>query len=209
MGRNDYHGAIVLLECARRLSGVDQPSLLALGDLYFNEGLYGKATSCYVEAGKGKRLSTDTRVRYAEALLEAGQPLLAEKLISREPSGNVNQPERLQIVRARLALAKKDTSSATAHLHAAIRACPMNGDALLMLAHVQKEEGELDRALLTLERASRVESHKRRALLGIAEIHVDRSGYEEALEALEEAQALQFDPHVARYMEHIRKASQE
>ena len=151
-------------------------------------------------------MPTGSLVRYAEALLDAGQPVLAEKLVGRELPEDERHPERLHILRATLAMAKRDSKSARTHLDAALRACPMSGDALLTLARVQKEGGELERALLTLERASRIESHKRRALLETAQIHVDRSQYDRALELLEEAQLLRFDPRVARYAEEIRKA---
>jgi len=207
LDRGENHRAIVLLECARQMSEVDQQSLLALGDLYFNEGLHERATSCYSEAATGGALSTDSLVRYAEALLDAGEPVLAEKLVGRELSEDRSHPERLHVVRARIALARGDSKSARAHLDAALSERPLSGDALFTLARIQEEGNELEQALLTLERVSRIESHRRRALLAIARIYVDRSQYPKALDALEEAQLLQFDPHVARYVEQIHRVN--
>jgi tetratricopeptide (TPR) repeat protein len=206
MMRNDNRAAIVLLECARRLSGMDRQSLLALGDLYFNEGLYGKAVLCYSEANARDKLPTASIVRYAEALLDAGRPTLAEELIGAAAPEDGKGGAGLHVTRARIALANGDAASAKARLDDFLRRSPMNGDALLMLAGIEKEAGESERALLTLERASRVETHKRRALLETAQIYVERTQYGKALESLEEAQSLQFDPRVARYAEEIRRA---
>jgi len=206
MARGKNRRAITMLECARRLCKANQQVLLALGDLYFNERLYEKAVSHYSEASTSGKLSTARLVRYAGALLDAGRPLLAEKLIGRKLPADRKHPDRIHLVRAKIALARRDGKSARNHLDAALRARPMSGDALLMLARLQRDGGESERALLTLERASRVKSHKRRALLEIAQIRVDRSQYQKALDALAQAQSMRFDPRVARYAEQIRKA---
>jgi tetratricopeptide (TPR) repeat protein len=168
-----------------------------------------------VSVGTGNRLKEELIESgwIEEAIVKVGRTRKVLLRLTKKGRAGFGFPQKtvLQIVRAKIALARGDTKSARLHLDAALRACPMSGDALLMLARLQKERGESERALLTLERTSRIESHTRRALLEIARIHSDRSHYREALNALEEAQAIQFDPHVARYAEQIRraKASQE
>lgn len=140
ISQDKKHRAIILLECARRLSKIDQQSLLILGDLYFNERLYKKATSCYFEASTRGEFPIARRIRYAEALLDVKQSLLAKKLVGRKRPKDENHLKRFYIVYAKIALARQNIKSAKRNLNAALRVCPMDGDALLMLAHVLKKK---------------------------------------------------------------------
>jgi len=206
LGRDNKAEALVLLECARRLGALSPPSFCTLGDLYFNNGLYGKAAACYQEAAATGTLSAATGLRYAEALLDAGQPILARQLLDKIETDNVQDSSSLSLLRARLSEERGDLPQALALLEQALRADPLSGEALLLLAHLQRRQGQDERALLTLERAVRTENRKRQALLSLAQLYADRADYGKATEKLEEAQALQFDAGVARYLEQIRRS---
>ncbi|MEA2013199.1 MAG: tetratricopeptide repeat protein [Verrucomicrobiota bacterium] len=205
MGQNKNNKATIFLECARTISTINNQSLLMLGDLYFNEKLYEKAVSCYKETLALNSLSTTTYIKYAEALLNVGKSDLAQQLLDNDLQKNKKEWEHFHIISARIAETRQDLRQMKIHLDAALSINPMSGDALLMLGKIQKKEGKEERAFLTFERILRIDSHKRRALLEIAQLYVDRSEYKKAVEKLEEAQSIQFDSGVGRYLERLRR----
>ena len=202
LGQAHTQQALVLLSCARHLAPLPPSGLITLGDLYFNAGLYTKSTDCYAEAAATNALTPSACLRAVEALLEAHQPQQAEKLLATLPS---EQSDYMHLLRAKLAATQNDNLLARKHLDAALNLHPLNGEALLMLARIQSEATQTDQAFLTLERAVRIESCRRRALLAMAQLAIARSDYEKTAEYLNEALSLQFDTDVARYLAQIRE----
>ena len=83
---------------------------------------------------------------------------------------------------------------------------PLDGEALLFLADLQQQQGHHEKALLTLERATRIEKVRHRALLQRARIHVGQGDYDEAIALLEDAQALSYRRDVEKYLSQVRQA---
>ena len=202
LGQEHAQQALVLLCCARHLAPLPPSGLLTLGDLYFNAGLYAKAAGCYTEAASAGGLTPAAGFRAVEALLEAGQPQQAEKLLA---TLKAEQPDRVHLLRAKLAVTRNDNRQAREHLDTALRINPMDGEALLLLAHLQSEENQPEQALLTLERATRVDACERRALLALAHLAAKSSDYEKAAAYLETSLSLQFDAEVAQYLARLRE----
>ncbi len=71
------------------------------------------------------------------------------------------------------------------HLQTAISADPANGEALLTLATLLRDQKHSERAVLYYTRAEALPLFKERALLGRAQLEIDRQNYSEALRLLQ------------------------
>jgi hypothetical protein len=58
---------------------------------------------------------------------------------------------------------------------------------------------------MAYERAARVAGFEARGLIRQAQVEVERERYPRAIELLEAAQAFDAQPHVARYIEQLRR----
>ncbi|MFC3031689.1 DUF2225 domain-containing protein [Pseudoalteromonas fenneropenaei] len=90
----------------------------------------------------------------------------------------------LWLAKAQLAIAKKRHTEAEQLLISGITAEPSNGQGLLMLAALYKDKGNLVDAINYYQRASTIESSKEAALLGQAQLEIDRKGYQAAINLL-------------------------
>ncbi len=205
MDQGKNRQAIVLLECANRLNAGEPVAPTALGDLYFNEGLYAKATDQYRLAYSKNKIDPERVLRFAEALIHAGESKHAETLLKEIPEQR--QPVRGKYLRARIAAENKEWVTATGLLFAYLSDNPLDGDALLFLADLQQQQEHDEKALLTLERATRIEEARHRALLQRARIHVKRGEYAQAVAHLENAQTLSYRRDVEKYLSQVRQAA--
>jgi tetratricopeptide (TPR) repeat protein len=82
---------------------------------------------------------------------------------------------------------------------------PLDGDTLLRLGDLLRDEGEASEAELTYERAGRIAGFKAPSLVRRARLDVDARRYSEAISLLEAAQRLVSQPHVERYLEQVRR----
>ena len=85
---------------------------------------------------------------------------------------------------------------------------PLAGKTMLLLAALQQEQGLLEDAVMTCERAARVKGHEADALVQQAQIEVVRERYAGAVALLEAAQAFRDQPHVARYLDQVRRMAE-
>src|SRR5690606_22214405 len=91
---------------------------------------------------------------------------------------------RVDVYRAQLNIAEGENKQARRKLERAIEADPSNGDALLTLATVLRDANRSERALLYFVRAEALPLYKERALLGRAQLEINRQNYTEALRLL-------------------------
>ncbi len=206
MERGENRQAILLLACANRLNAEDPVDPTTLGDLYFNEGLYGKATEQYRLACNKKSVDPARLLRFAESLIHVGESGHAEFLLNQVPADQ--QPVRAKYLRARIAVENNEPTAGRKLLASYLSEKPLDGDVLLFLADLQQKDGDAEEAMLTLERASRIETARHRALLQRAQIHVERGKYTEAVALLEEAQDLSFRRDVEHYLSQVRQAAE-
>lgn len=205
LAMGDHDRAARTIEKARRLECADPEMLYALGDIYVHRRQPQEALSAYREAFAGPAPSPLRMLRAAEGLFLAGEFNGAEALLNRvEESQQEMSPTGLRL-RGSLARQRGDFRQAAEVYGRILRQDPLDGDTLLLLADVHSEEGRLEEALLACERAARIPGHEAEALVRQAQIEVSRERYARAVQLLEAAQTFDDQPHVARYLEQLRR----
>jgi cytochrome c-type biogenesis protein CcmH/NrfG len=210
-GRND--DAIVALETARRLDAATPSMLATLGDLYINAGRPADAMIAYRAAFAAVDADAARRLRAVEALQALGEfdgarELLgdlrgeADSQVQALPAGQQHALRRLEAAQARLEGRIDDARRLT---EAVLADNPLDGDALLMLGELYREAGSVEEAVMTFERAARLSGFEARGLVRQAQAEIERGRYAVAVELLERAQAFDPKPHVARYLEQVRR----
>ncbi len=91
---------------------------------------------------------------------------------------------RFAVYRAQVAIADGKQKQARQHLQRAIADDPANGEALLLLAKLLRDERRNEQAVLYYTRAEALPLFKERAWLGRAQLEIDRQNYKEALRVL-------------------------
>ncbi len=81
-------------------------------------------------------------------------------------------------------LSDQNRQSAKKHLNQALKADPANGEALLTLAKLLREQHLNEQAVMYYSRATALPNFKERALLGRTQLEIDRRNYNEALRLL-------------------------
>ncbi len=113
-----------------------------------------------------------------------------------------NQKAQFAVFRAQSALQKGQRGHAKEWLQAAISQNPSMGDALLSLANLFSEDQQPEQAVLYFQRAAAFDNYRERALVGQAQLEINRQGYEPALKLLREA--VRHNPARADLADNIR-----
>jgi tetratricopeptide (TPR) repeat protein len=213
MAMERYDDAMIALECARRTGRSDSDMLATLGDLYLNRGQPREAVCRYREAFEAGDPSPARLLRTVEGLVAAGDAAHAKSLAARAAelarAGKVSAtPDyRLKLAKLNADIAGLEgrTGEAVKLYGEVLREDPLNGSVLMRLGDLQHREGNLEEAVMTYERASRVSGFEARALVREAQVEVERERYARAVELLEAAQTFKDQPHVARYLEQVRR----
>lgn len=191
--------ALNSLEVALRL-GENSPENQAMAaQLHLQHGSIPRAVDLL--AGNVKRLNKSN----AESLLSAIEQVVAWlayrqdwAAVSRLLAATETQkiPERYQarlnVYRAQQALQKGQTKKAREWLTQSIGIDPTLGDALLTLADLYRGQNRPEQAVIYYVRAEALPDYRERALLGRAQLEIDRESYREALELLR--QVIQLNP---------------
>jgi len=210
LGLGEMMEAAASLEWVARRGGGSTQSLLLLGDLYLNEGLFPLALNAYEavleggEADPERMLSTVSNLSARGAGTEATVFLQAVKATFGEALSDKQNLEALNI-EAQLALADGRRDEAASLLEKIIGLDPMNGPALITLGDYYRDQGESERAALQYERAAEVEEVEVKALLALGRLHVRERDYRKALHYLNEAQRIQPQSFVADYIHQLEQ----
>ena len=207
LAMDDQEGALEMLECAHRLGIIRADSLMTLGDLYYNKNLLDPAIRRYDLAFAKGDVSAERMLRCAEALFYIGRSEEASRHLSQAQARALAEPEKAHLLAGRIAESRSDLAAARKAFEAALVADPLNGDALIALGKLHWNAKEYERAVLVLERASRVRGVEANALLLLAQIKVELDRFNEAVEHLEAAQELEPSARVGRYLEQVRDLS--
>lgn len=204
--------ALAAIEGARRL-GLASPQMLAtMGDIYLNRGQAREALEAYRESFAEQAPSFERRVRAIGGMIAIGELGAARDMIrgARESDEDLNQKEQLRLLEleAELALARGDDEKARERYESILKLNPLQGEALLGLAEIDWRGKRLESALISCERAARIDGFAAPALVLQAQIEVERGNYGEAVELLERAQAFREQVHVERYLEQLRRLAE-
>jgi len=204
--------AVTSIEAARRLGLAEGGLLATLGDVYLNRQQPRDAVAAYEDAFAVESPSVDRMLRAAEGLLLSGDLDASARFLGQAKTGEgmtSRQRRRHFRLGARLAQARGERDTARRQYEALAREDPLDAEALLALADMDRDDGDEGRAALLYERAARIEGSEARALLRHGQLEVDRGRYREAIVLLESAQAFDPRPHVARYLEQVRRLAKQ
>jgi len=205
--------AMRTIEKARRLGCADAEMLATLGDLLLNQDQPEDALRVYEAAFAGDTPSVARMLRAIEGFLMVGDAQGAIRMIARADtdtsSGGVSfsETQKTAILRLKAELAQQTGRSADAMAlcREVLELDPLDGRTMLVLAQLEQDAGRLEDAVMTCERAARVKGYEADALVRQAQIEVQRERYSRAASLLEAAQTFEDRPHVARYLEQVRR----
>ena len=203
MGQHER--AAEILESANRLGLLDPEAQLALADLYYNQQLLDLAIARYDTALRSGKISAKRMLHCAEALLLAGRTDMAARCLSQAREKGIEEPLKAHLLAGRIAEARADLAAAKKAFQAALKTDPLCGEALLALGSLHWRTKDYEQAILTLERACRVEGSEAQALLLLAQIEVELDRLAQAIEHLEAAQEIDPSRRVQRYLEQLRR----
>ena len=211
LGEGKTLDAAANLEWVARSGGASGQSLVLLGDIYLNEGLSGLALAAYEAAIDDGKVGADRLLRVVDGLTARGATGEAETFLGSlktNLSSTLTPDQELRVLNleAQLALLDGREDEAAEILEGVIGRDPMNGSALLSLGDYYKENGELERAVMQYERATKVEAVKTRALLALGRLHVGQRDYRAALVYLREANRIEPRGYVADYIAQLERA---
>jgi tetratricopeptide (TPR) repeat protein len=204
--------AAVNLEAVRALGKAQGSTLVLLGDIYMNEGMVDLAKDAYLEAidKDAEGSGFQTAYRAAELLIrtqaygEAGEILAS--IDRRYTKLDTDQELRVLTLKAKLARARGRDAEAAKLLEQVVERDGLRGDALLELAAYHHDKGDVERALLMLERAERIDAFEYQALLAHAQFEVGRRDYAKAAELLRKALGIKTEPRVERFLARVEQA---
>lgn len=205
--------AVRVIEQARRLNRASPEMLATLGDLWIQADRPEDALQAYEEAFAMDPPSLERMFRAIEGFLLIEDAVRADGMIQRAAELVTADPEpqdelRLLRLQAEVALRQDRTQAAHALLEQVLKRNPLDAQALLTLSDLQNRQGQVEHALLSAERASRISGFEADGLLRRARIEVDRGNYARAVPLLEAAQAFAPSEPVARYLQQVRRLAE-
>jgi tetratricopeptide (TPR) repeat protein len=213
VGLDEPLAAASNLEAVRMLGKAQTSSLVLLGDIYMNAGMSEFAASAYTDAIEGDAGGVEfpTAYRAAELLVRARKNDDAQKVLAsirRRYAKELGEDEELQVLtlEARLARAQGQEKQAAQLLESIVARDGTRGDALLELAAYHRAKGEPEKALIMVERASRLEAWEYPALLDHAQLLVADRDYAGAAELLRRALAIRREPRVETFLARVEQA---
>lgn len=143
---------------------------------------------------------------FAESLADAGQSAEAERALALAERGKIS-PEgrvRTRLIRADLLVARKQWPAARAEFEQVLAAEPLNGRALLGMGRTHLAEQHPERAQLAFESAYQVQATTYRAALELASLSVRFRRYQDAVNYLERALAIEKTDAVQDLLRRVR-----
>jgi tetratricopeptide (TPR) repeat protein len=211
LSQKDTSVAAANLEVIKRLGKATATSLGLLGDIYLNDGLNDLALENYLAAADLEDLSSDRLLRTAEGLIrrqlwnEASTYLArtAQRIDELSPSETMT----FRTLEARTALGNGELEKAAATLELIVAEDPMNGEALLTLANLKREQALFEDAAFHYEQAAKVESTKTNAMVEHARMLVTMRDYDAAASILQRVVVLDPSPRLESYLERVQSAA--
>ena len=199
--------AMAMLEVCMyaRIAGPAELEALAL--LYSSHNLVPESLDVFRRLLEGSHdVGEPKLLAFAESLAGAGQAAEAERALALaernkiSPAGRV----RVRLIRADLLAAQKQWPAARAEFEQVLAAEPLNGRALLGMGRAHLAEEHPERAQLAFESAYQVQATTYRAALELASLSVRFRRYQDAVNYLERALALEKSDAVQDLLRRVR-----
>ena len=208
---SQYDEAIRAIETAKRLMLADAEMLALQGDLFLQADQPSDALAVYLEAFEKREPTPARALRAMEGFLYAGDAAGLEQLLSILDTETWPSEKQGMVYRnrAQFAVQQDNWEQAEALAQQAVTINPLDGGAWLLLASVAEQAGKWERAIMYCERAARIPDYAVDAWVRQAQIEVSRNRLEEAIRLLESAQSRKEQPHVARYLDQLRRMQRQ
>ena len=212
IGAEQPLAAAVNLEAVHMMGKAQASSLVLLGDIYMNEGMPELAKVAYLEVIEQDKGATEFRTAYRAAdLLIRTRSFDAASEILRSIDGRyakLTNDEQLDVLtlKAKVARGKGRDAEAAQLLESIAKRDGTRGDALLELAAYHQGQGSLERALLFVERAQKLDGYEYPALLRQAQLLVTGKDYAKAATVLRRALQIKSEPRVERFLANVERA---
>lgn len=190
LARNNKKQSLAGLEVALRLGDKSAKNILLAAKLHLDSGNSERGLAL-LNANfnellqQEKRESLQTLDQTLAWLIAQDQWANAEKFLvkfeSVKNSLTPQQTENLLLYKARVSLHKGNTPAAERALVSAIKSNPAQGEVLLLLGSLYRDQNNLEQAQMYLVRAEAMPAYKERAMLARAQLEINRQNYVEAL----------------------------
>jgi tetratricopeptide (TPR) repeat protein len=199
------------LEVIKRLGKATATSLGLLGDIYLNDGLNELALENYMIAAEMEDLSPQRLLRTAEGLIrrqlwDEGSTYL-DKTVTRIDELSPSDQMTFRNLQARTALGNGDIEKASDILETIVAEDPMNGQALLTLANLKREQELFEDAAFNYEQAAKMDATKIDAMVEHARMLVTMRDYNAAATILQRVVVLEPSPRLENYLERVQSAA--
>ena len=187
-------------------------SLVLLGDIYMNAGMFDLAKGAYLSVIESDQGATrfDTAYRAADLLVRTQAHAQAEEILGsiQQRYTKLGQDDELKVLtlQAKAARAQGRKKEAAELLESIVERDGTRGDALIELASYHRSQGNSEKALLLIERAEKIEEFEYKALLEHAQFRVSDRDYAKAAELLRRALRLKREPRVETFLARVEQA---
>lgn len=215
LAQQDWERAAAHLELLRRRNQADAAAMLLLGRTYLNLGLPQRAASAFRSTlDLQPRPSTEQMLSAAELLAQQGYFDETSSLLDvvyqqygESLSGEaMNQLLRLQ---GRLKKHQGELAAASRLLTQATQRDPLDGEAWLLLGAIERDREHLVEAQIAFERATNLDGVDAKAWLELARLQVAQRRWDQAIDALQQAQAIRPEDRVANYLEAVKRVAEQ
>lgn len=213
VGLDQPRKAAVNLEAVRALGKARSSSLVLLGDIYMNAGMTELAKGAYLEVIEtdAKGAQFDTAYRAADLLVRTRAYGDAEEVLASigKRYGGLSEEDELRVLtlEAKLARAQGRGEQAAGLLQSIVERDGTRGDALLELASYHRSQDRLEKAVLLIERAEKLDAFEYQAYLEHAQLLVSEKQYGAAAQYLRKALDIKREPRVELFLSRVEQAA--
>lgn len=180
--------ALAALELAILYGDKSANNYQIAAQLHFQLQSYDRAVSLINQQVADNSLSFDTVNLYLNWLLQANLSEQAAHLLAntldKADSFDERQKSQLLFHQARLESDRDQIKTAIATLELSLTHNPNNGDSLLLVSQLHKQQHQYVKAEIALVRAEALELYKKDAMLNRAQLYIDQRDYSSALTVL-------------------------
>lgn len=213
LGKGDTLAAAKNLEFVRHMGADNLNTLILLGDIYMNEELPDLALDAYL-AGTEMATTDDSPIliRAADVLTRTGnydQSKIMTARIRKQIDDTISNDTDLKLlnIEAKIARAQGNKETAVEILGKIIERDALNGEAIIELANLFAERGEMAKAINRYKQAEKIEAFERDALIAHAQTIVRQRKYKEALPLLRRALQIKSENYLETYTDRVEQAA--